>query len=202
MCRANLVSKTPLFTKSSNVSGGHRESGQRGAEVRGSPALLSPSQHPFGGPLHRPPAILSLPPVAVLLFSTKLTMRILEHKSWFRLTLPDLGGPHLPSGQVPGPSVSWWSPQPACLDCLNLGLTRELFRRPPCVLLWPSCPMTPRWGSLGGRPSPRSAGSCTIPSQILGLDPLPPPITPPTWRPHTARTHPRPLNEQKNPHSL
>lgn len=32
-------------------------------------------------------AIQSLPPAAILLFSTKLTIWILEHKSWLRMAL-------------------------------------------------------------------------------------------------------------------
>lgn len=42
-----------------------------------------------------------LPPFAILLFSTKLTIRILEHKSWFRMAPPSVDIACLAKSQDP-----------------------------------------------------------------------------------------------------
>lgn len=108
LCRANLVSKTPFFTKSSNVSGGHRECRVRG--VRGDPALLSPHRHPSwdgGGALHRPPAHPILTTSCCLAVQYKVDNSDSGTQELLR-------GPHPLSGRVPGPSVSLVEP-PACL---------------------------------------------------------------------------------------
>lgn len=61
--------------------------GSEGVGMREDPVPFSPCSPLLEGcGIGRLP-IQSLPPVAVLLFRTKLTIRILEHKSWFRTVL-------------------------------------------------------------------------------------------------------------------
>jgi hypothetical protein len=46
LCRGNLASKTPSFTKSSKVSEGHRQPESEGGGRQGSPACTNPPIHP------------------------------------------------------------------------------------------------------------------------------------------------------------
>lgn len=52
--------------------------GSEGVGMREDPVPFSPCS---------PLLVQSLPPAAILLFRTKLTIRILEHKNWFRTVL-------------------------------------------------------------------------------------------------------------------
>ena len=61
--------------------------GSEGAGMREDPVPISPCSPLLEGCSTGRLPIQSLPPVAVLLFRTKLTIRILEHKSWFRMVL-------------------------------------------------------------------------------------------------------------------